>query len=82
MTLSHRSTNALTDKIIGAAIEVHREIGPGMLESTYSEALWIELADRAIPFCAQPFLPVIYKRRKLKRITVLTSSLPIRSSSN
>ena len=66
MTLSHRQSYELTDRVIGAAIEVHREIGPGMLESTYSEALCIELSDRRIPFEVQPFLPVTYKERKLK----------------
>lgn len=66
MTLSHPAINALTEKIIGAAVEVHREIGPGMLESTYQEALWIELSDRGIPYSSQPFLPVTYKGRKLR----------------
>lgn len=65
MTLSHPSTHSLTEQIIGAALEVHREIGPGLLESTYSEALWIELSERKIGFTAQPFLPVLYKGRKL-----------------
>jgi GxxExxY protein len=65
-TLTHRETYHLTDRVIGAAIEVHREIGPGMLESTYNEALCIELGDRGIPFVQQPFLPVMYKERKLK----------------
>ncbi len=36
-----------------------------MLESTYHEAVWIELADRGIAFVSQPFLPVSYKGRKL-----------------
>jgi GxxExxY protein len=66
MTLSVHAANPLSNKIIGAAIEVHREIGPGMLESTYNEALWIELSDRGIPFVAQPFLAVRYKERNLK----------------
>ena len=66
MTLSHHAGNPLSNKVIGAAIEVHREIGPGMLESTYSEALCMELSDRGISFVAQPFLPVRYKQRRLK----------------
>ena len=37
--------NALTEKIIGCAIEVHRQLGPGLLESTYEAALCVELAD-------------------------------------
>jgi GxxExxY protein len=40
--------NALTEKIIGAAIEVHRELGPGLLESTYKACLAHELRLRAI----------------------------------
>ena len=66
MTLSHPSTNGLTADIIGAATEVHREVRPGMLESSYSEALCIELGDRKIAFSAQPLLPVFYKGRKLR----------------
>jgi GxxExxY protein len=53
--------------IIGAAIEVHRELGPGFLEAVYQEALEIELQDRAIPFEPQKPLPVFYKKRRLKK---------------
>ena len=66
MALTHPGTNHLTEAIIGAAMEVHREIKPGMLESSYAEALWIELSDQKIAFSAQPCLPVIYKGRKLR----------------
>jgi len=51
----------LTEKIIGAAIEVHRWLGPGLLESVYQRALQHELALRAIPFVAQLPVPVLYK---------------------
>jgi len=47
MVLEHEE---LTGRIIGAAIEVHREIGPGFLESVYEAALCIELRHRSIPF--------------------------------
>ena len=52
---------SLTDKIIGAAIEVHRGLGPGLLESAYEECLCHELHLRGIPFRRQVSLPVTYK---------------------
>lgn len=51
----------LTDKIIGAAIEVHRVLGPGLLESTYQECLAKEFSLRGISFEKERNLPVIYK---------------------
>ena len=42
--------NPLSKEIIGAAIEVHRQLGPGLLESAYEECLAYELAQRDIPF--------------------------------
>jgi GxxExxY protein len=53
--------------IIGAAIEVHRELGPGFLEAVYQEAMEIELADRGIPFLAQEPLTIRFKARVLKK---------------
>jgi len=51
--------------VIGAAIEVHRELGPGLLESAYEECLAIELSASGISFARQVALPVIYKGRQL-----------------
>lgn len=51
----------LTEAIIGAAIEVHRELGPGFLESIYENALAIELRARQIPFQRQLMVPVLYR---------------------
>jgi GxxExxY protein len=51
----------LTDKIIGAALEVHRTLGPGLLESTYAACLAHELALRGVPFEREKALPVHYK---------------------
>jgi GxxExxY protein len=51
----------LTSKIIGAAIDVHRELGPGLLESAYEACLSFELNLRKIPFVRQVQLPVLYK---------------------
>jgi GxxExxY protein len=55
----------LTERIIGFAIEVHRQLGPGLLESAYEECLCFELKNAAIPFRRQVALPVIYKSVKL-----------------
>ena len=57
--------NRTTESIIGAAIEVHRHLGPGLLESAYEECLGEELTLRQIPFKRQVALPVIYKNKKL-----------------
>ena len=57
--------NELTDAIIGAAVEVHRALGPGLLESTYEMCLRRELNIRGIPFERQVPIPVEYKGVKL-----------------
>ena len=53
--------NDLTGAVIGAAIEVHRILGPGLLESTYEECLCRELEIRKIPYERQKKLPIEYK---------------------
>jgi GxxExxY protein len=55
--------NRLSHNVIGAALEVHRVLGPGFLESVYEEALCIELELRRVPFVRQAPLPVWYKGR-------------------
>ena len=57
--------NKTTEAVIGAAIEVHRHLGPGLLESAYEECLCEELLLRKIPFKRQIVLPVTYKSKKL-----------------
>ena len=57
--------DALTGKVIGAAIEVHKALGPGLLESAYEECLCRELELRGIPFERQRELPIEYKGVKL-----------------
>lgn len=54
-------TNRLTEQIIGAAIEVHRELGPGLLESAYRRALAHEFMLRGLVFEEQKLCPVRYK---------------------
>jgi GxxExxY protein len=58
--------NQLTDKIIGAAIEVHRHLGPGLLESAYEECLCYELSQLGVRFKRQAHLPIQYKGIKLE----------------
>jgi GxxExxY protein len=53
--------NELTEQVIGACIEVHRTIGPGLLESAYRKCLCHELKLRAIQFQPEVILPVTYK---------------------
>ena len=55
-----------TYAIIGAAMEVHRQLGPGFLEAVYHEAMAIEFGLRGIPFVSQLELPVFYKGQRLK----------------
>jgi GxxExxY protein len=55
------SINDLTYELNGAAMEVHRELGPGLLESTYEAVFCRELSLRGIPFVRQQAIPVIYK---------------------
>ena len=57
--------NQLTHNIIGAAMEVHKALGPGLLESAYEECLCRELALQNIPFERQRPLPVVYKGMRL-----------------
>jgi len=64
----------LSNKVLGCAIEVHRELGPGLLESTYEQCLAYELSRTKIPFKVQVELPVEYKEIRLDcgyRIDVL-----------
>jgi GxxExxY protein len=53
--------------IVGAAIEVHRELGSGFLEAVYQEALELELISRQIPFVPRQSLTIYYKTRPLKK---------------
>ena len=62
-----RGDDPLSYRIIGAAIEVHRFLGPGLLESAYEECLCLELSLRAVPFERQVPLPIIYKSMTLLR---------------
>ena len=70
--------NELTRNIIGAAIEVHRELGPGLLESTYLRCLQFEMSARRIQFETQRSIPIVYKGNSLGdayRIGLIVESL-------
>jgi GxxExxY protein len=72
--------NELTESIIGAAIEVHRALGPGLLESAYEECLCRELTLRGIPFERQVSLALEYKGTKIDnsyRIDILVAGIVV-----
>lgn len=60
--------NQLSKKVIGAAIEVHKELGPGLLESVYEDCLKTELSIQGICFKSQVDVPLIYKGIDTERI--------------
>jgi GxxExxY protein len=60
-----RARNELSDRVIGHAIEVHRHLGPGLLESTYEECLCYELTQAGLAYERQLPLPVTYKEIRL-----------------
>jgi GxxExxY protein len=57
--------NQITEKIIGCAIEVHRNLGPGLLESAYEECLAFEILNSGLKVVRQQPVPVVYKNIKL-----------------
>lgn len=72
--------NQITGRVIGAAIEVHRTLGPGLLESAYEDCLCHELQLRGLGFERQKFLPVYYKGMTVDsgfRIDVLVHSMVV-----
>ena len=71
MSLVEHPTNAISRKVIGAAIEVHRHLGPGLLESTYEGCLCRELELRNIRYESQVVLPVEYKGSQLPKSYII-----------
>ena len=72
--------DSLSNEIIGAAIEVHKQLGSGLLESAYEECLAHEFTLRQIPFERQKPLPVVYKGTKLDvgyRLDLLVDGLVV-----
>lgn len=64
--LNEAEKDPLTREIIGAAIDVHKELGPGLLESAYEECLAIELELRGIKFQRQCGVPIVYRGRTIE----------------
>ncbi len=69
--------NQLTEGIIGAAIEVHRELGPGFLESTYQKAMAVELTHRGIPHSCEHLVTLMYRGHQVGegRLDILVNEL-------
>ena len=63
--MSERSLDVISGMVIGASIEVHKHLGPGLLESVYEQALRHEFTLRRMPFQRQQRVPVTYKGVKL-----------------
>ncbi|OOP55669.1 MAG: GxxExxY protein [Candidatus Brocadia carolinensis] len=79
-TKDTKRSDELSKSIIGAAIEVHRNLGPGLLESAYEKCLCYELASKRISFERQKNLPITYKDIHLDcgyRIDILVEKLVI-----
>lgn len=65
--MTRETLNDLATQIIGAAIDVHKELGPGLLESVYEHCLLEELALRGIEAKSQVAVPIIYKGKRLEK---------------
>ena len=80
MLVDPASFNPITHKILSAAIEVHRTLGPGLLESIYLYCLHLELASHGLRFVAQRSVPIIYKGTPLEaayRIDLIVEDLVV-----
>ncbi|OIP05511.1 MAG: GxxExxY protein [Bacteroidetes bacterium CG2_30_32_10] len=60
-----KTENELSNTIIGCAIEVHKQLGPGLLESAYQECLFYELVNKGLTVIKEKPMPIIYKDVKL-----------------
>jgi len=65
--MNEEEYNKLSSSVIGAATEVHKELGPGLLETVYEECFLSELKERGIKASSQVKLPIIYKGKELSK---------------
>lgn len=63
--MDDKTLNTLTERIIGCAIEVHRNLGPGLLEAVYEAALAVEFELAGLEFRRQVSFPIVYKGRQI-----------------
>jgi GxxExxY protein len=80
MSIDPNAFNHITGPILGAAIEVHRALGPGLLESTYIPCLHFELKARNLRFVTQQAVPIVYKGMALDavyRVDLIVESLVV-----
>ncbi len=78
--ITQQYLHELSFKIIGCAIEVHRELGPGLLESVYEECFIDEMINAGLSVQSQIYLPLIYKEKKMQsklKLDILVEDLII-----
>ena len=78
--MQSKTLNDITDQIIGAALQVHRALGPGLLESAYEACTTFELSDRGLSVERQKAFPLVYRDRKLDcgyRVDLLVEGLVV-----
>jgi GxxExxY protein len=77
MGLIGHPTNAISEAVIGAAIEVHRQLGPGLLESSYQACLCRERELRAIQYQSQVAFLMEYKEHRSPRVCACNACPPV-----
>lgn len=78
--VTQKSINQLSYQIVGCAIEVHKQLGPGLLESIYEECFVEELRTQDLHVQTQLFVPVVYKNKEIRqplKLDILVNRLVI-----
>ena len=78
--ITQKCINEISYKIIGCAIEVHKELGPGLLESVYEECFIEEMRNAGLKVESQIYIPIIYKGKKMRsklKLDILVEDLII-----